>query len=115
MSFEITEAQLYGLAFECILYGVLLLTSWKCLSSLLFQPGHNGRLERRDARGINWGLLVAAILLFGLGTVDMAMGLRHCLNAFVYYNGPGGPTEHFRDISDPISITKARYRLSTVS
>ena len=34
--------------------------------------------------------LVVALLLFVFATLDVALLLRHCLDAFVWYHGPGG-------------------------
>lgn len=105
MSFDITEAQLFALAFECMSYGALLLTTWDCVTSLIFTDNRY-QFNLRDARNIRWFLLVCSFLLFAIGTLDVAMGLKSCLNAFVYRNDGLTPNEVFHDISDPVSVTK---------
>ena len=37
----------------------------------------------------------------------MAFGLRHNLDAFVFYAGPGGPTAELSDISYWVNVMKA--------
>lgn len=37
----------------------------------------------------------------------MAFGLRHNLDAFVYYTGPGGATAEFGDISYWVNVMKS--------
>jgi len=51
-------------------------------------------------------MLTVTLLLWVVSTLDLALGLRHNLEAFVYYSGPGGPTAVFLEISSWINIMK---------
>ena len=50
--------------------------------------------------------LVVALLLFVFATLDVALLLRHCLDAFVWYHGPGGAVGEFADISYWVNAMK---------
>lgn len=41
----------------------------------------------------------ATIAMFIFATLDVSLGLRHLLVAFVYYKGPGGAEEQYTNIS----------------
>ena len=49
---------------------------------------------------------IVAILLFIFATLDVALLLRHVLDAFVWYHGQGGPTAELDDISYWVSAMK---------
>lgn len=70
-------------------------------------------------------MLVVALLMFMFGTFDgahttcfrpsssvlrghflVAFGLRHNLDAFIYYHGTGGAAEEFQDIGYWVNIMK---------
>ncbi|KAF9255671.1 hypothetical protein L218DRAFT_1008306 [Marasmius fiardii PR-910] len=82
VTFEITAAQIVALFMESILYGIYL-------------------IEKQY-----WILLVFALLLGLVATNDVAFGLRHSLDAFAYYKGPGGAVEELQDISYWVSVMK---------
>jgi len=44
--------------------------------------------------------------MFTFATLDVAFGLRHNLDAFVYYTGPGGAKEEFENISYWVNVMK---------
>ncbi|KAH7882636.1 hypothetical protein F5I97DRAFT_1931247 [Phlebopus sp. FC_14] len=92
--FPITTAQIVGLFMECILYGVHLVTLAQCLRSLLWSDAENS-----FKRKINWRMLTVALLMGLFATLDVALGLRHNLDAFVYYTGPDGAAAEFANIS----------------
>lgn len=48
---------------------------------------------------MNWTLVAVTVAMFTIATVDMAFGLVHNLDAFVYFKGPGGAKEEFAEIS----------------
>ena len=52
--------------------------------------------------------LVVALLLFIFATLDVALLLRHVLDAFIWYHGPGGPNAEFADISYWVNVMKVR-------
>ncbi|TCD63102.1 hypothetical protein EIP91_006006 [Steccherinum ochraceum] len=91
-------AQLAGLFTECILYGIFLVTFAMCVKAL-FTSALPGRLKR-------YLLIVATLLLFIFATMDVAFGLRHILDAFVYYTGPGGPIAELSRISYWVNVMK---------
>ncbi|KAF9061677.1 hypothetical protein BDP27DRAFT_1234871 [Rhodocollybia butyracea] len=100
--FDVTAAQLVAQFLECITYGIYLVTLAQCLYALLFERSHEFRLKKK----INWTMLVVTLLLCVFATIDVAIGLRHNLVAFVYFQGPGGPIAVFSDISNWINIMK---------
>ncbi|KAH7882637.1 hypothetical protein F5I97DRAFT_1931248 [Phlebopus sp. FC_14] len=100
-AFPVTTAQIVALFMECILYGVHLVTLAQCLRSLLWSD-----VENRLKRKINWRMLTVALLMGLIATLDVAFGLRHNLDAFVYYTGPGGPTTEFAMISNWVNVMK---------
>ncbi|KAJ3710889.1 hypothetical protein DFJ43DRAFT_1170417 [Lentinula guzmanii] len=103
ITFDVTAAQIVGLFMECILYGVYLVSLGYCLRALLLDPFEQG-LQRK--KHINWVMLVVALLLCLFATLDVAFGLRHNLDAFSYYHGPGGATEELNDISYWVNVMK---------
>ncbi|KAJ7037807.1 hypothetical protein C8F04DRAFT_1329070 [Mycena alexandri] len=100
--FPITEAQILGLFLESVFWGIYLITFFLCLRSLLFTPNY----ELKRFSEINWPMLVVTLLMCVLATLDVAVGLLHNIQAFVLYNGPGGPTQEFSNISDWINVVK---------
>jgi hypothetical protein len=105
--FLIDSAQIVGLFMETLLYGVYLVTLGQCLHALLWSPAeHRFRAKNK----IHWPMLVAAILMFTFATLDVAFGLRHNLDAFVYYTGPGGAKEELENISYWVNVMKVCRR-----
>lgn len=103
-AFPVDEAHIVALFMEAVTYGVYLVTLGMCLRALFW--GNTGRKKR-----YNWPLIVVALLMFVFSTFDVALGLRHNLDAFIYYKGPGGPIEEFKDISYWVNVMKVRAGL----
>ena len=59
--------------------------------------------SRRGQRNM---FLVVALLLFVFATLDVALLLRHVLDAFIWYQGPGGAIAEFSDISYWVNVMK---------
>ncbi|KAJ7151024.1 hypothetical protein C8R46DRAFT_824008, partial [Mycena filopes] len=100
--FPITEAQIVGLFLESVFWGIYLITLVLCLRSLLFTTNF-GFKRLQD---INWPMLVVALAMCVLATLDVAVGLLHNIEAFVLYTGPGGAEAEFGNISDWINVVK---------
>lgn len=98
-NFPVTAAQLVALFVECILYGIYLVTLGQCLQALLFDLKHF-----RLKPVLNWKMIVTSLLLCVVCTFDVAFGLRHLLDAFVYYDGP--PEEELHNISYWVNVMK---------
>ena len=99
--FPVDEAQIVALFMEAVAYGVYLVTLGLCVRALFW--GRAGRKER-----INWPLVVVAALMAVFATLDVAFGLRHNLDAFIFYKGPGGADAEFEDISYWVNVMKVR-------
>ena len=98
------------------------MSSGLCLRVLLFE---RDKLAFKPSRRINRPMLLAAGLMAIFSTLDgkkvkdaigialfsppmlVAFGLRHNLDAFIFYNGPGGATREFEDISYWVNNMKA--------
>jgi len=90
-SFSITEAQLVAGYLESVLYGFHTVAFGFGLRRLIW-----GSRTRRDVKEGAWStmnrLLVAAgILLWTLATIHIILFLYDSIQAFVFYQGPGGP------------------------
>lgn len=48
----------------------------------------------------------ATIAMFTIATLEMAFGLQHNLEAFIYYTGPGGANGEFQDISNWVNVMR---------
>lgn len=62
----------------------------------------DGGLKPR--KSINFMLLSAALAMFLFGTMDIAFGLRHNLDAFIYYDG--NPIDEFANTSYWVNVMK---------
>lgn len=106
-NFPIDEAQIVGLFMECICFGIYLVTLAQCLRALLWSD-----MEHGFKSNVNWPMLTVALLLCIFATLDVAFGLRHNLDAFVYYYKPGGAKAEFAIISYWVNVMKVEYPLS---
>lgn len=97
--FPIDTAQLVALFLESLFYGIYIVTFGMCIQALLFTG--RAHASRR------YYLLIVALLLFTFATLDVAFLLRHVLDAFIWYKGPGGPKEEFADISYWVNAMKS--------
>lgn len=98
-SFPVAEAQLVSLFTEAVSYGIYLVTFGMCMNSLFF-----GRSSRRNNR--NWPMIIVALTMFIFATFTAALGLKFCLDAFIFYQGPGGPQAVFFRISYWVNVMK---------
>lgn len=92
MAFPISEAQLVAMFMEAVTYGIYLVTFFLCMRALL--DGRDG--ERKH---YNWPMICVVLGMFVLATLDVALTLRRALEAFVFYQGPGGATMYYERIS----------------
>ncbi|KAF7348485.1 hypothetical protein MVEN_01365900 [Mycena venus] len=105
-AFPITAAQLTGLYFETLAYGMYLVTCCFCAQTLFWiaQPGGGERLRRRSE--VQWMLVSVFCFIFVVSTFDDIIGMIHIIIAFVKYKGAGGPEEEFTNIRDWLNIVR---------
>ena len=82
--------------------GIVLITVAYGLRVLLVsRDGHfKGRAH------ISWVMVGATVAMFTIATVEMAFGLLHNLQAFIWYTGPGGAVGEFEDISNWVNVMR---------
>ncbi|KAF5310296.1 hypothetical protein D9619_010551 [Psilocybe cf. subviscida] len=112
--FEEVPAQIVGLWMETLFYGIYLVTFVLCIQVLLWDSAH-ARFKHPGTW--NRPLLVAALLMFIFGTLDVALGLQHNLKAFWFGIQSGqiqGPADEFARISEWVNVMKlANYDAQT--
>ena len=79
--------------------GMFLITSAHCLRTLLWEDGRAKPLGR-----LHWKMLIASLLMFSFATLDIAFGLRHNIEAFIYFKG--GALQEFEDVSNWVNVMK---------
>ena len=67
---------------------------------------HTMLVKARHRQGKRNSFLIVALLLFVFATLDVAFLLRHVLDAFIWYQGPGGAIGEFSDISYWVNAMK---------
>ena len=98
-AFPVTEAQIVALFMEAVTYGVYVVTLAMCIRSLFW--------DRQGLKTkINWAMVIVMVLMAIFSTLDVALGLRHNLDAFIFYSGPGGPAAEFDNISYWVNVMK---------
>ncbi|KAJ3795663.1 hypothetical protein GGU11DRAFT_212724 [Lentinula aff. detonsa] len=102
MALGISEAQLLGLFLASVFWGMFLITFIQCIRYLLW----DSRGVLKPAATVNWPLFVVAALLALLSTFDVALGLMHNIEAFIFYTGPGGSAARFTGLTDWVNILK---------
>jgi hypothetical protein len=65
---------------------------------------NEGRFEL--PRGMKLGMTIAALGMLVFGTLDVAFGLMHNIEAFVWFSQLRDPEETFGDISDWVNVMK---------
>jgi len=105
--FPVTEAQIVALFMESVFYGIYLVSLFYCMRALLWS-----QVNRKMKNDINWPMLVVTLLLATFATLDVAFGLRHVLDAFIFYKGPGGAATELEDISYWVNVMKVRASLA---
>lgn len=64
-------------------------------------------LSKRTANAsIKYHMVLVSLLMFTFATLDVAFGLRHNLEAFIYYKGPGGAIGEFGIESNWVNVMK---------
>ncbi|RPD65717.1 hypothetical protein L227DRAFT_560397 [Lentinus tigrinus ALCF2SS1-6] len=101
-SFPLDTAHLVALYMQAIFYGMVLITVAYGLRVLLWS--RDGHLKSRGS--INWVMVGATLAMFTIATMEIAFGFQHDLQAFIYYQGPGGPNVVFDDISNWVNVMK---------
>ncbi|KAF8997255.1 hypothetical protein BDQ17DRAFT_1363377 [Cyathus striatus] len=91
--FSLPAYQLTALFFESFFYG---LNSTSFAFCLYFLLRTSGRWRRSDE--INMIMLIVGCILFSIASLDIFITFTRCLQAFIFYNGPGGPTAVFSDL-----------------
>lgn len=76
--------------------GIYLVTFGLCLHILW--------IDRSSAPGHRYVLTAVTLALFVFPTLRIAFGIKHILDAFVYYKGDGGPMELLSDISNWVNV-----------
>ncbi|RPD79531.1 hypothetical protein L226DRAFT_567624 [Lentinus tigrinus ALCF2SS1-7] len=99
-AFPINTAQLVGVYMQGIFYGIDLITVAYGLRVLLWTRDWHFKGRTR----ISWIMVGTTIAMFTIATLEMALGLLHNLQAFIYYTGPGGAIAEFDDISSWVNV-----------
>jgi len=81
------------------LVGMFLITFFHCLRVLVWEDGHI-----RSWRRLHWKMLIASLLMFTFASLDVAFGLRHNIEAFVYFQD--GAIEDFERLSNWVNVMK---------
>ncbi|KAJ3753680.1 hypothetical protein EV360DRAFT_87554 [Lentinula raphanica] len=102
MALGISEAQLLGLFLASVFWGMFLITFVQCVRCLLW----DSKGVFKPVSTINWPMVVVAVLLAILSTFDVALGLMHNIEAFIFYTGPGGSAARFTGLTDWVNILK---------
>jgi hypothetical protein len=100
-AFPVAEAQLVALFMEAVTYGMYTVTLAICVRALFW--------DRQGLKhNINWPMVAVTVLMAAFSTLDVALGLKHNLEAFIFYAGPGGAAAEFDDISYWVNVMKVR-------
>lgn len=97
--FGIAEAQLVALFMESAAWGVQTVTVTICIYTLV-------GTSRKLKRPINVSLVAYALVLFGLGTLDIAFAVYRNIQAFIHYEGEGGAAAIFSQLSDYVTVLR---------
>ncbi|KAJ7613535.1 hypothetical protein FB45DRAFT_802866 [Roridomyces roridus] len=81
---------------ECIFWGIYIVTLGFCLRALLRWKTNSGEISKT--------MLVVTLLMACVATFDMVLTFLINLNAFVFYDGPGGPKAAFDNTSGWMDI-----------
>ena len=90
MSLGISEAQLIALFLESVFWGIHFVTFISCLNTLFRDVDHGYSMHARR----NFIVGASSVLLL-VATFDVALLVHNVLDAFIYFDGPGGATERF--------------------
>ncbi|KAI0346626.1 hypothetical protein BDW22DRAFT_1323122 [Trametopsis cervina] len=84
---------------ESVVYGVYLVTLFATARALLWDP-------MGERKKVHWPMFIVMCSMAVFSTLDVALGMRHILDAFIFYTGPGGADEEFADISYWVNVMK---------
>ncbi|KAJ7893252.1 hypothetical protein B0H13DRAFT_2037510 [Mycena leptocephala] len=84
--FPITEAQIIGIYFETLTYGIYLVTCCFCAQILFWIPQSGGGERLRQRSEIRWLLVSIFCFIFVVNTFDDIIGLLHMILAFELTN-----------------------------
>jgi hypothetical protein len=104
MAISLPAAELAGIFVSCVLYGIYLVTLG--IAGRVLLTTRSGK--RRPRSRINWIVVAVSAILFVNSTLDLALIFNTILEAFVSYDGPGGPEHVFKNGSGWESFTKVR-------
>ncbi|KAF5376458.1 hypothetical protein D9615_008606 [Tricholomella constricta] len=79
--------------------GMYLVTFFGCMRVLIFPDG-----RVKSLGNINIKMLIPALLMFVFGTMDVAFGLQHNIEAFIQFEGD--PIDEFNNTADWINVMK---------
>lgn len=79
--------------------GAMLVSFFICLRVLFTSESALNPLSFRS-------LMAVSVLMAILDGLDKSLQLRHMLDAFVYYKGPGGPIEELSETKNGINFAK---------
>ncbi|KAJ7359835.1 hypothetical protein DFH08DRAFT_932210 [Mycena albidolilacea] len=103
MAISLPAAELAGIFVSCVLYGIYIVTLG--IAGRVLLTTRSGK--RRPRSRINWIVVAVSAILFVNSTLDLALIFNTILEAFVSYDGPGGPEHVFKNGSGWESFTKA--------
>ncbi|TFY75243.1 hypothetical protein EWM64_g8769 [Hericium alpestre] len=99
-TFNIAEAHLVALFLESLFYGIFLVTFGQCILALT----RSRRTPKQKST-----FFVITLFFFLFGTLDIAFLMRQILEAFIYYDGPGGANTRLEDISDWVNVMRTVF------
>lgn len=99
----VAESQLLAQFFESIFWGIYVITLGFCLTALLRTQNRWKGLSE-----ISKPMLIVTILMGCVATFDLCLTFVINLNAFVFYDGPGGPKAAFDDTSGWLDVMGVR-------
>jgi len=97
--FPLDEAQIISTWMGAVTFGIMLVSFFICIRTLLSSDSALNPISFRVLLGVS----IAMAILDGM---DKSLQLRHMLDAFVYYKGPGGPVELLNDTRNWVNFTK---------
>ncbi|KAI0044744.1 hypothetical protein FA95DRAFT_219039 [Auriscalpium vulgare] len=101
----IDVATLWSLLCSSIFYGVHVVTFGNAVWVMIIK-------RRRQARRPH--LIGVAFVLFAIGTAYLALAFRRILNAFVFFQGPGGAKGQLEQISDMLASVKGSLFITQI-
>ncbi|KIY47194.1 hypothetical protein FISHEDRAFT_45812 [Fistulina hepatica ATCC 64428] len=106
-TFDLDIAQLTALFMESVIYGALRCLLWST------DGGSTGCWKFRQS--VNHVMLSSTVAMFLIGTLDLAIGLRENIVAFIYFQNGGNPEASFENVAHWMSVTKmATYVCQTM-